>query len=448
MSFVWTTPDSPTATRRSRSSNRRSRRSANIRDGAFWKLLPDEQLEFGRRLEMLSRTVYAAQVHHTGEIEHLGIADDRSCSSTQALLRQAFTISAADAAARVKAAAQILPRELMTGGTAAPQLPELAQAVDGGCVGPEHVKIIVETMAKVPANVAPDGRDLCEQTLVDTAMDCDPNFLGNAAQRILDRVDPDGHIDDTTPASKMEFHFGSRSTRTGLTPIKGQLDDHGVEVVKKAIDALSAPRPDGSRDADGDAVQDRAAGGNRRAHGLIEALGRYLDAGLGPIQGGERPPRHDHHELGRPHRTDLRRQFRLRRDDQPRPSPTVPLRRADHPDDPGRQIRSSWTSAGRPAPSRRTSAGLSPPAIRDAPGRGVIGRRTGATGTTSNSGNGISAPPAMTTGVFFARFITRRFTNRNGSSGSAPDGIPEFIPPNWLDSTQRPRRTLRKFDLV
>ncbi len=87
----------------------------------------------------------------------------------------------------------------------------------------------------------------------------------------------------------MEFHFGTRSTRTGLTPIKGQLDDHGVEVVKKAIDALSAPRPDGSRDADGDAVQDVRPAANRRAHGLIEALGRYLDAGIGPIQGGERP---------------------------------------------------------------------------------------------------------------------------------------------------------------
>jgi hypothetical protein len=173
----------------------------------------------------------------------LGIAGDRSCSSTAALLRQAFTISAADAAARVKAAAQILPRETMTGGTAAPLLPELAEAVDGGCIGPEHVKIIVETMAKVPANVDPADRDLCEQTLVDTAMDCDPNFLGNAAQRILDRVDPDGTIDDTTPASKMEFHLGTRSTRTGLTPIKGQLDDHGVEVVKKAIDAPSAPGP-------------------------------------------------------------------------------------------------------------------------------------------------------------------------------------------------------------
>ena len=238
---------------------------------------------------MLSRTVYAAQVHHTGEIEKLGIAKDRSCSSTQTLLRQAFTISAADAAARVKAAAQILPRELMTGGTAAPLLPELAQALDGGCVGPEHVKIIVETMAKVPAKVVPAARELCEQTLVDTAIDGDPNYLGNAAQRILDRVDPDGDIDDTTPASKMELNFGNRSTRTGLTPIKGQLDDHGVEVVKKAIDALSAPRPDGSRDDAGDAVQDVRPAANRRAHGLIEALGRYLDAGLGPIQGGERP---------------------------------------------------------------------------------------------------------------------------------------------------------------
>jgi hypothetical protein len=87
----------------------------------------------------------------------------------------------------------------------------------------------------------------------------------------------------------MEFHFRSRSTRTGLTAIKGQLDDHGIEVVKKAIDALSAPRPDGSRDDAGDAIQDVRPAANRRAHGLIEALGRYLDAGIGPIQGGERP---------------------------------------------------------------------------------------------------------------------------------------------------------------
>src|SRR3954468_19040013 len=91
---------------------------ARIRDGGFWKLVPEQQLEFGRRLEMLSRTVYAAQLHQTREIDTSGLATSRSCSSTAALLREAFTISAGDAAARVRAARQILPRELTGGGVA------------------------------------------------------------------------------------------------------------------------------------------------------------------------------------------------------------------------------------------------------------------------------------------------------------------------------------------
>src|SRR6195952_116479 len=56
-----------------------------IRDGAFWKLLGDEHPDFGRQLEILARIVYAAQVHHAGAIDQLGLAKDRSCPSTQAL---------------------------------------------------------------------------------------------------------------------------------------------------------------------------------------------------------------------------------------------------------------------------------------------------------------------------------------------------------------------------
>ena len=272
-------------------------------------------------------------------------------------------------------------------------------------------------MAKVSANVAAADRDLCEATLVDTAIDCDPNFLGNAAQRILDRVDPDGNIDDTTPASKMEFHFGTRSTRTGLTPIKGQLDDHGVEVVKKAIDALSAPRPDGCRDADGDAVQDPRPAANRRAHGLIEALGRYLDAGIGPIQGGERP--HVTITMNWDALTGLISNASFDSGAMISPAQArrflcdaqvIPMILGSNP--------KSSTWGGRPARSRRTSAGPSPPEIRDALGRAAIGRPTGATPTTSNSGGGTSGTPVMPTGVCSVRIITQRFTNSNGSSRS------------------------------
>ena len=96
-----------------------------IVDGAFWKLLPDDQLDFGRRLEVIARTVYAAQVHQAGEIDTQGLAAERSCTSTAALLRQALVISPADAKARVAAARQILPRLMPTGAEAPPILPEL-----------------------------------------------------------------------------------------------------------------------------------------------------------------------------------------------------------------------------------------------------------------------------------------------------------------------------------
>ena len=81
----------------------------------------------------------------------------------------------------------------------------------------------------------------------------------------------------------MELSFGARNIRTGLTPIKGQLDDHGVEVVKKALDGLSAPQPA----ADG--TPDPRTPGNRRAHALVAALRGFLDAGTGPSHGGEKP---------------------------------------------------------------------------------------------------------------------------------------------------------------
>ena len=311
------------------------------------------------------------------------------------------------------------------------------------------MKIIVETMAKVPAKVAAADRDLCEATLVDTAIDCDPNFLGNAAQRILDRVDPDGNIDDTTPASKMEFHFGTRSTRTGLTPIKGQLDDHGVEVVKKAIDALSAPRPDGSRDQDGDAVQDPRPAANRRAHGLIEALGRYLDAGIGPVQGGERP--HVTITMNWDALTGLISNASF--DSGAMISPAQARRfLCDAQVIPmilGSPNPKSSTSEGRPA--------RFPAHIR----RAITARDKGC------AWPGCDRPPDWCDGHHI-EFWRRDFGNTSYANGCllcphhhteihkrewvirmASDGMPEFIPPRWLDPMQRPRRnTLRKFDPV
>ncbi len=117
----------------------------------------------------------------------------------------------------------------------------------------------------------------------DKAHQLDPKTFEKVARKVLAAADPDGKLDESTAASKMEFTFDGRNTRTGLTPIKGQLDDHGVEVIRKALDALAAPQPRTG------GLKDTRPPANRNAHALIAALRSYLDAGAGPLHGGERP---------------------------------------------------------------------------------------------------------------------------------------------------------------
>jgi hypothetical protein len=254
---------------------------SDVRDGNFWKLGREEILEVGRRLETVARVAYAAQVRLAGEIDEQGFASVLSCSSTPALLRQAFNISAADARNRVRAARETITQAATAGGELPARLPVLAQVLDSGSLGPEHIRTIVDTMAKLPTGLTEEGRGLAERLLVDNALVCDPTHFVDAARAIAEILDPDGKLDDTPPARKTEFSIGQRSASTGLTPIKGLLDDLSVEILRKAVDPLAAPQPETN------GVKDLRSAANRRAHALIEALHRYLNAGIGPSQGGE-----------------------------------------------------------------------------------------------------------------------------------------------------------------
>ncbi len=256
---------------------------SELRDGAYWKIGADDLLSLGQEFQGLPRMVYAANVHLAGEVDTQGVAKQRSCPSTAALLRQVLLISPAEAHGRLGAARQILPQEVLTGGDLPPTLPALATAVDTGTVGSEHVKTIVATMPKLPAALPIPDRDLWEKFLVGKAALLDPRQLEVVAAAVLEAADPDGTLDEGDAKSKMELSIGSRSACTGLTRLSGLLDDHGVDVLRKAIDGLAAPKPDV------DGMQDPRPAATRRAHALVSALAGFLAAGTGPTNGGERP---------------------------------------------------------------------------------------------------------------------------------------------------------------
>ncbi len=187
---------------------------------------------------------------------------------------------------------------------------------------------------------------------------------------------------------------------------------------------------------------------NRRAHGLIEALGRYLDAGIGPIQGGERP--HVTITMNWDALTGLISNASFDSGAMISPAQArrflcdaqvIPMILGS---------RSEVLDVGR---ASRTF----PAHIR----RAITARDKGC------AWPGCDRPPDWCDGHHI-EFWRRDFGDTSYANGCllcphhhteihklewviqiAADGTPEFIPPRWLDPVQRPRRnTLRKFDLV
>ena len=240
-------------------------------------------LHFAPILERVARLTFAAQVAVAGEIDIRRIAKAHGCTSTAALLRQTLQISTYDATTRVNTARAVLPQEQLSGGETDPVLPLLGAALTQGAIGMEQTRTIVSTMKALPPGVDPDTRQVCQELLVEHGRVTEPHPFADFARMVALTCDPDGKLDDRSPADKVELTIGCRNPATGLSTIKGHLDDIGVELLAQAIDGLAAPRPavDGTPDVRTPAV--------RRGQALKEVLRRYLDVGDAPVQGGERP---------------------------------------------------------------------------------------------------------------------------------------------------------------
>ena len=407
--------------------------------GAYSRVHNNDIDEFGRELEMLSRLVWAAQVRYTDEVDQRGLAAARSCTSTGALLQQSLLISAADAANRVRAARHTQPQDLPSGGSTPPVLPVVGDAVDAGRINADHTRTLVQTLQRLPATLDPAVRAAAEHTLVHAAISFDPDQFRKIAHRLQETIDPDGQL-GTDPASKMELHIGFRNAATGLTSITGRLDDLGAETLRKAIDGLAAPHPTV------DGITDQRPAALRRAQALVEVLNRSLTHTLVPEQGGQRP------------QVTVTLDWELIRD-------AVGTATLDN----GETLT--------PAVARRIlcDAEIIPAVLgghsevldlgRSARTFNRATRRAIALRDKGCAFPGCNRPPDWCDG-HHVKWFTRDCGQTSYTNGCllcahhhsiihrgewtiafAADGVPEFIPPKWLDPYQKPRRnTLHHFD--
>ena len=118
-------------------------------------------------------------------------------------LANGLHISASDAAARIATAADLAGDR--------PDLPETAAASRYGLIGPEHVRIIRDTVAKLPYNADESDRARFDLELAGVAVAERPEVLRREAALLLadyDATKDDPITRERSRAARREFHIG------------------------------------------------------------------------------------------------------------------------------------------------------------------------------------------------------------------------------------------------
>jgi hypothetical protein len=183
-------------------------------------------------------------------VDHVGIAaverrdlPQTLCQgSARRVLTSALRISKAEAARRVRAADAVGPRVSMLGEPLIPVRPYLAEAQRDGDISTEQVAIVERAITPVDRRgFSPADIDAGEQLLVSHAKSFGPEDLKQLADRVVDAIDPDGTLPkEELNADRRFVHL--RPTRDGAWTGEFRLTGVVGAKLKALLDPLARPR--------------------------------------------------------------------------------------------------------------------------------------------------------------------------------------------------------------
>jgi hypothetical protein len=177
----------------------------------------------------------------------------------------------------------------MLGEQLEPVLPRLAALQRQGVVSPEKVQIVERAMHKLSRpGLHPDDVDTAEQLLTQYAPVLGPVELRRYALQVVDAADPDGPepIDDQRQHDRR--HLELKQRRDGMWHLQGKLTNTVGAQLNAILDPLTKPRTTTLEDEDGTTTQipDERPHGQRLHDALDEACARLLKMEDQPVSGG------------------------------------------------------------------------------------------------------------------------------------------------------------------
>ena len=211
------------------------------------------------------------------------------CFSTVALfLVRVLQLSHGEAASRVRAAATLGPRSTMLGEKLDPVLPRLAALQRDGEVTAEKVAIVERAMDRLSRpGLDAEVVETAEQLLSDHAPALGPTDLKRFALRVVDAADPDGPepVDDQLQQDRR--HLELKQRRDGMWQLQGKLSTTVGTQLNAILDPLAKPRTT-ELDIDGmtQKIADERPYGQRMHDAFDEMCGKVLKSADQPSVGG------------------------------------------------------------------------------------------------------------------------------------------------------------------
>jgi uncharacterized protein DUF222 len=242
----------------------------------------DDVLGVLRDLEVQKRRLATVDHALIAETDSRGLAHERACRSTAALLTQLVRVSPSEATARVRAAADLGPRRGLTGQALPPVFAQVAAAQAAGTISTAHARVVTATIDALPAAVQVEHEEWVQAFLVEQAAELDPALLKQVARRITDTLDPDGTLTEERDRARRR-DLTVRQRRDGSAHLEAELTAICAEALLSVLDSVAKPAPaeDGAHCA-----HDPRTPGQRSHDGLQDALLALLRSGELPACNG------------------------------------------------------------------------------------------------------------------------------------------------------------------
>lgn len=243
-----------------------------------WAASTDECRTMVAATQAMIDRLSVVQAHHVRELGARGVAAHDGATSMTGWLRDQLHIGAG------------LARRLVRLGTVLDERPIVAEAVAAGEVTVEQIHVIADALDDLPKDIDADLPRRCEAALVEAAATLEPGVLRLAGERVLALVAPE--VAEQALARKLERDEQDAYQRRGLTlattgagevRLRGLLDVEGAAIVRAALDPWSTPR--GSKDE-----PDQRSASQRRADALVDICVLAPYPSTSPQDPGRQPP--------------------------------------------------------------------------------------------------------------------------------------------------------------